>query len=271
MKNKLDKLFKSQSENDKIGHAYLIANTNLENISEELSNVLSDYIFGTKIELNNNQDIFILEPENEIIKKNQIYELKFFLNKTSQISGKKVYIINHTELLNSYSSNSLLKILEEPENNIFSFLITSNIDAVIKTIKSRCQILFLASEDNETNELENVDLYQQALDIISLIEENASSFFPYAYQLVSVKNDKKYMRVLLDNMLKIYEQCLLNNLSISTNCLKNEKFIKISSMMNNDDIIKKIVIINKFLNYLNFNLNNSLFIDKLLLELGDAK
>ncbi len=271
MKNKLDKLFKSQSENDKIGHAYLIANTNLENISEELSNVLSDYIFGTKIELNNNQDIFILEPENEIIKKNQIYELKFFLNKTSQISGKKVYIINHTELLNSYSSNSLLKILEEPENNIFAFLITSNIDAVIKTIKSRCQILFLASEDNETNELENVDLYQQALDIISLIEENASSFFPYSYQLVSVKNDKKYMRVLLDNMLKIYEQCLLNNLSISTNCLKNEKFIKISSMMNNDDIIKKIVIINKFLNYLNFNLNNSLFIDKLLLELGDAK
>ena len=95
MSEKLVKIFNNLNLNNKIGHAYLIANTNLESVCGELKEVLYKFIFNNTdyIKLNKNKDIFILEPENQIIKKNQIHVLKLFLNNTSQICGKKVYII----------------------------------------------------------------------------------------------------------------------------------------------------------------------------------
>ena len=45
--------------------------------------------------------------------------------------------------MNDYASNSLLKFLEEPEKNIYAFLISSNVMKVLETIKSRCQLIML--------------------------------------------------------------------------------------------------------------------------------
>ena len=273
MSEKLVKIFNNLNLNNKIGHAYLIANTNLESVCEELKEVLYKFIFNNTdyIKLNENKDVFILEPENQIIKKNQIQELKLFLNNTSQISGKKVYIIDHAELLNASSANSLLKTLEEPENNIYAFLITSNIEKTLKTIKSRCQIIFLSSEENKDLKYSDNDFYEEALNIIKIIEINKEKCFPYVYQLIVKKNDKKYMNELLENFIKIYEQCLkykISGLNINSDSTMIEE---ISSLVSNSEIMKKLIIINKFLADLNYNLNNSLFIDKLLIELGGKK
>ena len=91
------------------------------------------------------------------------------------------------------------------------------------------------------------------------------------YQLIVKKNDKKYMNELLENFIKIYEQCLkykISGLNINSDSTMIEE---ISSLVSNSEIMKKLIIINKFLADLNYNLNNSLFVDKLLIELGGKK
>ena len=271
MSKKLNDFFDKQNLNGRIGHAYLIANTDLDHIFKDLEEVLSKYFFCNDIEICNHQDVFVLKPIDEIIKKNQIQELKFFLNKTSQFTGKKVYIIDHAELLNASSSNSLLKVLEEPEEDIFAFLITTNINGVLKTIKSRCQLIFLSSEDNNILIDLNDEIFKEALNIVKTLELSSVNCFPYAYQLFLRKNDKQHLKDLLENMLKIYEQCLKSNLLIDNTNLENEKIDQISKLISNDNIIKKIIILNKYLNYLNYNLNCSLFVDKLLIDLGGMK
>lgn len=54
---------------------------------------------------------------------------------------RKVAIINDAECMNAASTNSLLKTLEEPPNGSLIMLVATNADAVLPTIRSRCQII----------------------------------------------------------------------------------------------------------------------------------
>ena len=60
MNERLNDFFKKQSLNNKIGHAYLIANTSSENIYDDLNLILSKYIFNKIVDLKDNQDVFFL-------------------------------------------------------------------------------------------------------------------------------------------------------------------------------------------------------------------
>ena len=70
---------------------------------------------------------------------NQIRGLKTFLNSTSTIqNSSKIVIIDSADYLNISSANSMLKILEEPKENTFIFLISNQISLLLPTIRSRC-------------------------------------------------------------------------------------------------------------------------------------
>ena len=68
---------------------------------------------------------------------NQIRELIINLNKSSFNKKKRFVLIDNIELLNLNSVNALLKILEEPNENI-SFILINNNKRVLPTLKSRC-------------------------------------------------------------------------------------------------------------------------------------
>lgn len=53
---------------------------------------------------------------------------------------KRVYIIDEVHMLTTESFNALLKTLEEPPNSIIFILATTEVNKVISTITSRCQI-----------------------------------------------------------------------------------------------------------------------------------
>ena len=55
--------------------------------------------------------------------------------------SRKVAIIDDADLMNEASANALLKTLEEPPERAMLFLIGSNLDAVLPTIRSRCQLV----------------------------------------------------------------------------------------------------------------------------------
>ncbi|WP_440925265.1 AAA family ATPase [Candidatus Pelagibacter sp.] len=80
--------------------------------------------------------IDVLEDKNNI-DINQIRELIINLNKSSFNKKKRFVLIDNIELLNLNSINALLKILEEPNENI-NFILINNNKVVIPTLKSRC-------------------------------------------------------------------------------------------------------------------------------------
>ena len=94
-----------------------------------------------------------MEEKNLNITKDIIKDLLNKLSTTSQFNNNKVYIIDGVEKLNDFADNALLKTLEEPQANIYAFLITNNINSVKPTISSRCQKLYLNSDSILTSPL----------------------------------------------------------------------------------------------------------------------
>ena len=68
---------------------------------------------------------------------NQIRNLILDLNKSSFNSKPKIILIDNIELLNLNSVNALLKVLEEPNQNVHFILINNNKN-ILSTLRSRC-------------------------------------------------------------------------------------------------------------------------------------
>lgn len=56
-------------------------------------------------------------------------------------SDKKIYIINEAEKMTVQAQNALLKTLEEPPEYAVILLLTTNVEALLPTIQSRCVLL----------------------------------------------------------------------------------------------------------------------------------
>ncbi len=96
---------------------------------------------------NSHPNIKIIEKEidnktNKIksyITIDQIRKIKPFLNSTSILENtSKIIIIDTADDLNINSANSILKILEEPKENTYIFLLSNQISSLLPTIRSRC-------------------------------------------------------------------------------------------------------------------------------------
>ena len=84
--------------------------------------------------------------------------------------------------MNDISSNSLLKFIEEPEENIFAILVTENRFALLKTILSRCQVLKLKSNflNKNDDDILNV-IYYTSNNVRNLSEKD----YDYVKDIVS--------------------------------------------------------------------------------------
>lgn len=94
-----------------------------------------------RIMKNVHPNVTVIEPLGEAIKKEQIEALQHDFYLTSLEANKRVYIINHVDKLTASGANSLLKFLEEPNEQIYGILITENLQSVIRTIISRTQVV----------------------------------------------------------------------------------------------------------------------------------
>ena len=101
-------------------------------------------------------DFYRLTSESSI-KKEEIQMLKSDLSVKS-FYGKKIYWIKDIEKMTEQAANSLLKFLEEPEDNIIAILSCKNISAVLPTIISRCQQIKLVGQSENTEIEKNEEL-----------------------------------------------------------------------------------------------------------------
>jgi len=88
------------------------------------------------------------EPSKEI-RISQIRALTGFVNVSTHRNGLRVIVLYPAEMLNAESSNSLLKMLEEPPPGTVFLLVTSNPDSLLPTILSRCRKIALPMPSRE--------------------------------------------------------------------------------------------------------------------------
>ena len=81
-----------------------------------------------------------LLDDKKIIEISQIRKAISYSQKSSFDNNYRIVLIDNIEFLNIYSSNALLKIIEEPNEKLIFILIHNNSKKIIETIKSRCII-----------------------------------------------------------------------------------------------------------------------------------
>lgn len=89
----------------------------------------------------NHGNITVLDKE-ETVKVEDVIHIINDTYITALESGKKVYVINNGERMNEYAQNKLLKTLEEPNSEIVILIGVTNENAILQTIKSRCNIIY---------------------------------------------------------------------------------------------------------------------------------
>ena len=75
----------------------------------------------------------------------KIDQFRAFMEEMASFDEKlRVCIIDDAQKMNQYAANSFLKTLEEPVENLYFILVTSDINALLPTIVSRGEISFLS-------------------------------------------------------------------------------------------------------------------------------
>ena len=139
--------------------------------NEEFKYNLSNFeIFGLNksynLILNNthpNFHLIDLGEDKNVIEISQIREMINYANKSAFNNMERIVLIDNAENLNLNSSSALLKIIEEPNENVFFILIFDNNKKILETLKSRClRFNFSMTYDecvNVTNKIIQKNLY----------------------------------------------------------------------------------------------------------------
>lgn len=175
-----------------------------------------------KLVQNKSNPNFILvdiQEEKKNIDISQIRNLILTLNKSSFNTKPRFVLIDNIELLNINAVNALLKILEEPNDNI-NFILINNNKRILPTLKSRClnfkiqltskQSIEIANKilNNNYNEFLNEDLvnnYSTPGEILNLID-------------FANKNDIDLIKTNLKNFIK---KIIMEKLYKKNNSIKN--------------------------------------------------
>ena len=98
-------------------------------------------LFCNKIDNNHHPDVSWVETEEgkDAISIEQIRELQRQINLKPYEGRTKVFIIKESHRMTMDGANCLLKTLEEPPENSVIILITSRVDEVLATVRSRCK------------------------------------------------------------------------------------------------------------------------------------
>ena len=298
---KVVKILKNSIQKNKVSHAYLFETNGYKN-QKELAlafakMLLCPYNYSNNkkcvnctqcknIDKNIFSEIKIIDSDGLWIKKEQLDVLQKEFSEKSILSNKKVYIINHADRLNKASANSILKFLEEPEENIIAILTTDNMYQMLDTIISRCQIISFSrknelDEELPLNKIKNYiaipeqlteelleNIIGQAIEFTNYYEKNGMDTILKTQKLWHNNFKEKDIILLAINIMILYYQDILNlKLDRNVKIFKNYNLEELVNKNTIQKLTKKISVLIKTKDKINFNVNSQLLIDKLIIEL----
>ena len=148
-------------EQDQLNHAYLFSGFFG---SSEMAQFLAKSLFCTEkvgvlpcekcrncklIEQEEFPDVTLIKPVNQVIKTERIRELVGQFSQAGIESQQQVFIIEQAEKMHPNAANSLLKVIEEPQSEVYIFFLTSDEEKILPTIRSRTQIFHFKKQEEK--------------------------------------------------------------------------------------------------------------------------
>ena len=283
--NVLENLVKYYHEN-KMSHAYLIETNNLEKCYLDLLEVIKQIFCQNEYNKECNKcnicnlvnqnylpSLVVISPDGMNIKKEQIVELKKKFSTVPIYTKENIYVIKNAEKLNGASANTMLKFLEDPEQNILGFFITNNANNVISTIRSRCEVIKVLYDiheldiNNITNDI-NIDKFDVAIEYLFKIDVEKKLGIMYNRDVVLNKfSEREDIKTVFKIIFIIYEELLKKVMGLD-NKFDFEKINELSSL-DKDSVLRRINLVTKFIDDIDSNVNVELLLDKFVIELGD--
>lgn len=235
---------------------------------------------------NEHLNFYVVEPTGNTIKKEQIVKLQEEFSKTSLVEGPRVYVINGIDKMSISAENSLLKFIEEPNaKNTYAILLTENINKLLPTIISRCQVINFNSISKKTivEQLVKEDFEKTNANILACLANNpylakkmyeedknleemlaifnsflevdsykAATLFIIKYS--KILYERKYLEYFFTLLINLYEDLLVidldsKNLNLFEFNVKIKKYKKKYSQTQISENLKNILELNDKLSY----------------------
>lgn len=153
-------------------------------------------------------DLAILEPTNGIIKTDEVRSLLSRFSSSSYEGAAQVVMIREADKMHINAANSLLKVMEEPQSQIYIILLVGDANHLLPTIKSRCQQFYFPKQKSViVSELEQLGLLKsQALllaDVASSVDV-AKELAQNSKVLQMINLLERFVRLLLSDKTKAY-------------------------------------------------------------------
>ena len=251
-----------------LSHSYLIESVNLrdEQVNKYIHffvKTIYDNYYDDNISISKEKifhlvdnlefpDYIEIRPVNNVIKKEQLLRVRDDFSNKSLYNTKKIYTVYNADKMNVNSSNTILKFLEEPNDDVIAIFVTNNQYNVLDTIRSRCQIISLQYEDVP---------HQYSEDLIKFFEDIKSrknnnlllNFNSYNNNLFK---DKNMAVSTMTDTLSYYKEMLNKNIDSDFSSIKETMMI--------------VSILEEELKKLKYNVNIKLWLDNLLLSIMEV-
>lgn len=141
-------------------------------------------------------DIEVINKENGNIKIDEIRQIIYSAIESSYNSPKKIFILSGIDQIRKESSNALLKILEEPPQNVYFILLSRKLN-ILPTIKSRTVKFYLESSTNEELGVSKEEYY-----FFDGNENNLRIWKNLGYNLSDYEDNIRKYEIALENIVK---------------------------------------------------------------------
>lgn len=226
---------------DFIGHENIIRSFDMAIASEKLSHahlivgedglgksvVAKDFALKILGKKDNKQYADILEFRNskKSIGVDEVRKIIDETNKKPYEGDKKVVIIYDGDKLTTQAQNAFLKTIEEPPKGVYIIILSENIEAILNTIRSRCQIHKL--KRLSVDEIRNFilkkygDLDSKYIDIINTFSDGIPG---RAEKFIEDDVFNELRALILDIIKKISEKNINNIIKYEEDLIKYKDF-----------------------------------------------
>lgn len=153
----------------------------------EWRSFVAEQAFGTSFDWMKHIDA---EKKQGAINVRQAEEIIKSMNLRSYEGGYRVMIIWLPELMNAATSNKLLKLIEEPPQNAVFLLVSEDVDSLLPTVISRCQIINIPALTPTEIESTLIDYYNVEQDLAHEIAAQSQGDVNNAVELLFSKSEE---------------------------------------------------------------------------------
>ncbi len=170
-------------KNNKIPHAFLlVGDNNYEAAHFIAKSILCDEDLlccdkcndCRRIDEHQYSDLIYISGKDDLIKKGDIEYIQNTFSKSALEGKSKIYLLENIENARFEAMNSLLKFLEEPIEGVYAIFTTQNINRVLPTIQSRCQVIQLLPQSKKRikEELLQLNISNDDVNILAELFNN---------------------------------------------------------------------------------------------------